>query len=311
MFTKRKSTIRSALSVLALTALLTTSVAAKSFGDWSAPQSIESMPGASSALNTPSLDGCPIQSPDGLDLYMATNRPGGAGNIDIWVASRSSTSHGFGEPVNLAAPINSAADDFCPTPVQGKGLFFVSTRPGGCGTGADIYFARNNPKHGWSEPAHLGCAVNSAAGEASPSYVEEDGQGVLYFSSNRTGISNIYRSLEQADGSFGTPAPVAELNTGSEDARPNVRRDGLEIVFDSTRPGGHGGPDIYAASRASVGDAWSAPVNLGPDINSGVADTRGSLSADGRTLLFGSGREGGEGSSDIYFSTRERVTGQP
>jgi hypothetical protein len=304
-----RSLIASCTILIAVAALVAAPVVAKQFGAWSPAQSLESL-GGSSEVNTASLDGCPIQSPDGLDLYMATNRPGGLGGIDIWVASRSSTSQGFGAPANLGAPINSSADDFCPTPVPGKGLFFVSSRAGGCGTGADIYLARNNPAHGWTDPVHLGCVVNSAAGEASPSYFEEDGQGVLYFSSNRIGISNIYRSLELADGSFGTPAPVAELNTGSEDARPNLRRDGLEIVFDSTRPGGLGGPDIYAASRASVGDAWSAPINLGPDINSGAADTRGSLSADGRTLLFGSGREGGEGSSDIYFSTRERLTGQ-
>jgi len=170
--------------------------------------------------------------------------------------------------------------------------------------GADIYFARLNPAHGWGTPAHLGCEVNSAAGEASPSYVEEAGQGVLYFSSNRTGVSKIYRSVKVVDGSFAAPGAVAELNTASEDARPNVRKDGLEIVFDSTRPGGSGGPDIYAATRGSVNDPWSAPVNLGTAINSAAPDTRASLSWDGQTLLFGSGRAGGEGSTDIYVSTR-------
>jgi hypothetical protein len=292
------------LAVAAMLLALTVSPAlAKSFGTWSGAQSIESLPGSSSAVNTEFLDGCPIQSPDGLSLYMATTRPGGLGGIDIWVAERSSTGEGFGAPVNLGAPVNSGADDFCPTPVRGKGLFFVSSRAGGCG-GADMYFARNNPVHGWNDPLNLGCAVNSAAGEASPSYVEEAGESALYFSSNRTGVSNIFRSLELADGSFGAVTPVAELNSTSEDARPNVRKDGLEIVFDSDRPGGLGGPDVYAATRASVTDAWSAPVNLGGAINSAAGDTRGSLSWDGRTLLFGSPRAGGEGSSDIYFSRR-------
>jgi hypothetical protein len=293
-----------ALSLLTLTALLATSVAAKQYSDWSAAQSIESLPGSSNQVNTEFLDGCPIQSPDGLSLYMASNRTGGVGGIDIWLAQRSSTDTGFGAPVNLGAPINSSADDFCPTPVRGKGLYFVSSRAGGCGTGADIYFARNNPVHGWSEPLHLGCEVNSAAGEASPAYVEENGQGVLYFSSNRSGVSNIYRSVQEADGSFAAPTPVVELNTASEDARPNVRKDGREIVFDSTRPGGLGGPDIWAATRASVNDPWSPPVNLGANINSGAPDTRASLSWDGHTLVFGSARDGGKGSSDIYFSTR-------
>ncbi len=62
----------------------------------------------------------------------AFSRPGGLGGIDIWVALRPSTETGFGDPVNLGAPVNSTADDFCPAPVRGKGLFFVSQRAGGC-----------------------------------------------------------------------------------------------------------------------------------------------------------------------------------
>jgi hypothetical protein len=304
-----RSSLLTAFSILTLTALLATAVAAKNYSDWSPAESIESLPGSGNQVNTSDLDGCPILSPDGLSLYMASTRPGGLGGIDIWVAHRASSDQGFGTPANLGAPVNSSADDFCPTPVQGKGLYFVSNRPGGCGPGADIHFSREHPARGWSTPLNLGCEVNSAAGEASPSYVEENGSGVLYFSSSRTGVSNIYRSVQEADGSFGTPSAVSELNTAFEDARPNVRKDGREIVFDSTRPGGFGGPDIWVATRASVNEPWSAPVNLGAAINSSAAETRASFSWDGQTLVFGSTREGGKGSSDIYFSTREKASG--
>jgi hypothetical protein len=279
--------------------------AARSFGEWTAARSLESLPGSSSAVNTSSLDGCPIQSPDGLSLYMASNRPGGLGGIDIWVAHRASTDVGFGAPVNLGAPVNSAADDFCPTPVNGKGLFFVSRRAGGCAANsADIYFTRRNPAQGWTTPRNLGCSMNSTADELSPAYVEEDGIGALYFSSGRAGNQDIYRSAQQADGSFAAPQAVAALNTGVDDSRPNVRKDGLEMVFDSSRPGGLGATDIYAATRASTDQPWSAPVNLGPAINSAAGESRASLSWDGRTLIFGSSRPG-EGSTDIYYSTRD------
>ena len=75
----------------------------------------------SAELNTPSLDGCPIQSPDGLSLYMASNRPGGKGGLDDWMASRASVSAPWGAPQNLGEPVNSAAEDFCPTPVGKNG----------------------------------------------------------------------------------------------------------------------------------------------------------------------------------------------
>lgn len=291
-----------AVIVVILLVIAASPVLAKDFGNWADAQTIESLPGSSSAVNTEALEGCPIQSPDGMSLYMASNRPGGLGGIDIWVAHRSSTSEGFGTPVNLGAPVNSSANDFCPTPVRGKGLFFVSNRAGGCG-GADIYFARLSPNHGWTTPAHLGCTVNSAGDEFSPAYVEEDGSGALYFSSNGSGSHDIYRSVQQSDGTFATPQSVAELNTSHDEFRPNVRKDGLEIVFDSNRPGGLGATDIYAATRSSVDEPWSTPVNLGGAINSDAAESRASLSWDGRTLVFGSTRAG-EGSSDIYVSTR-------
>ena len=292
---------------VALIALAVGPVAAKNFGDWSSPQSLESLDGSSSEVNTSALDGCPIQSPDGLSLYMATTRPGGLGGIDIWVAHRSSTDLGFDTPVNLGAPVNSGADDFCPTPVRGKGLFFVSRRAGGCApNSADIYFARNNPAHGWTAPEHFGCTLNSGGEEFSPAYVEENGTNVLYFSSNRAGNHDIYRSVRSGDGSFAEPVAVTELNTAANEFRPNVRKDGREIVFDSDRSGGFGATDIYAATRSSVDDSWSAAVNLGSAINSAAGESRPSLSWDGRTLLFGSGKAGGEGSSDIYYSTRDR-----
>ena len=59
---------------------------------------------------------------------MASNRPGGKGGLDIWVARRDSVDEPFGAPENLPAPINSAADDFCPTPLRGGRLLFVSRR---------------------------------------------------------------------------------------------------------------------------------------------------------------------------------------
>jgi len=304
---RRSRTNRPARAVAILAAslaLLATSLAgpvtATQSATWGPAVNAESLPGTSSELNTAWNDGCPIQSPDGLSLYQASNRPGGLGGIDIWVAHRTSTSAPFGDPVNLGAPINSSADDFCPTPVRGKGLFFVSSRnvAGACG-GPDIYFARLNPAHGWTNPINLGCDVNSAAGEAGPSYFEAGGRGFLYFSSG----PDIYASLQRPDGSFGPASAVAELNSAAGDFRPNVRKNGLEVVFDSNRDGSLGGQDLYFATRASADDPWSTPVNGGSALNTPANETRGSFSWDGATLHFGRA-PGPEGGSDIFVATR-------
>src|SRR5215218_1985682 len=282
---------------------------AVNFSAWAPALKIDEIAGNSSELNTPFLDGCPIQSPDGLSLYMASNRPGGLGLLDIWVARRESTTAPWGEPQNLGEPINSAADDFCPTPVRGGGLFFVSREalPGSCGLG-DIYFTRFDPSQGWVEPKHLACAPegpNSPLDEQGPSYLKIDQKALLYFSrSSPTFLGEIYVSKRPAGGSFGPAKPVAGLNdAAANDIQPNVRKDGLELVFSSNRLGTLGGQDVWVATRDTIGGAWSAPLNLGEAVNTGAGETRPSLSWNAQTLLFGRA-PGPEGMSDIYISTR-------
>jgi WD40-like Beta Propeller Repeat len=198
------------------------------FSAWSTAQKVDEIAGNRADVNTASPDGCPIQSPDGLSLFMASNRPGsmesspGVPSLDIPVAYRESSDAPFGEPVNLGSPVNSAADDFCPTPVRGNGLFFVSRKVvGGVTWGlGDIYFTRLNPDHGWSTPEHLGCApagLNTTLDEQGPSYFEADGSGQLYFSSSRVAAQgglvrgDIFVSTQSTDGTVGPGSLVSEL----------------------------------------------------------------------------------------------------
>jgi hypothetical protein len=282
---------------------------AAGLGPWEPAQKIDTVAGNSTELNTPSLDGCPVLSPDGRSLYMATNRPGGNGGLDIWAARRSDTDAPFGAPEPLPVPINSAADDFCPTPLRGNRLLFVSRRTTdqSCGMG-DIYLARENPKHSWSDPRHLACAPdgpNSALDEQGPSLVEVDGAQELFFSRSSAVPGAVVPGDIFVSHEFGPADAVSELNTGDNEIQPNVRKDGREVVFSSNHAydGAKGGQDIYVATRASTNDPWSDPVNLGDAVNTAAGETRPSLSWDAHTLLFGRA-PGPEGSSDIYISTR-------
>jgi WD40 repeat protein len=312
----RKLIGRSIAIAIAIVVLLPVAAQAMRFSAWSTAAKIDEIAGNSSELNTPYVDGCPIQSPDGLSLYMASNRPGGEGLLDIWVARRASTSDPFGAPENLGQPVNSAADDFCPTPIRGGGLFFVSREalPGACGLG-DIYFTRFKETRGWSEPMHLACAPegpNSALDEQGPSYVETDAGGFLYFSRSSAAVpGDIFMSEGIAGGSFGSAAAVAELNDATaNDIQPNVRKDGREVVLSSNRTGTFGAQDIWVSVRESIDDPWSAPVNVGAGVNTGAAESRPSLSRNARQLLFGRtpGTEGTAGLSDIYVSTRCKLS---
>jgi hypothetical protein len=212
---------------------------------WGTAQKIDEIAGNDSELNTPSQDGCPIQSPDGRSLYLATNRPGGLGGLDIWVTHRPNRDAPWGAPENLGEPVNSAADDFCPTPIKHGGLFFVSREalPGSCGMG-DIYFARQDREHGWSEPQNLGCAPdgpNSVLDEQGPSYVEPGPQASLYFSrSSATVAGDIFVSRGLAGGDFGSATPTrlrAERRPGKR--HPVERAEGRARGGLLLQPGGH------------------------------------------------------------------------
>lgn len=84
-------------------------------------------------LNTPFRDTGPFIRRDGLELFMASNRPGTAGPSDVWVSTRPSTSDPWSDPVNLQV-VNSAVLDARPAlSFDGTALYFNSTRPGGAG----------------------------------------------------------------------------------------------------------------------------------------------------------------------------------
>jgi len=267
-------------------------------------------------VNSSVADGCPIESADGLSLFIASMRPNGFGGNDIWAADRDSLTSPWREPRNLGAPINTSAADFCPTPVLGRSLFFVSERSGDgtgptpCG-GGDIYLSRQSPAGGWSAPKMLKCAPegpNFPGGERSPSLVETWlGTFLLYSSNAGGGDQDIYISHLGPDGNFGPGSVVRELSTEFEDIMPNVRvrEDGrVEIVFSSNRPtwgrgeAAFGAQDVYTSWSWWPTDSWSAPQNLGDAVNTPGVEQRSTLSHDGERLYFG--RDG-----DIYMSTRE------
>lgn len=278
------------------------------FGEWSTAVDIETTdPGAHPDFNTGALEGCPFVSPDGTMFFMASDRGGGLGGLDIWVSTRDHADDAWGAPVNVGAPINSAHNDFCPTVGRdGKSFFFVSNRPGFCGAG-DIFSARFGKDLTVESVEHLGCEVNSAFDEHSPFPANIPGAGpVLFYSSARpldatdaAGDHDLYMSTSHG-GVYQAGVAIPGVNTAAQDGQPNVRRDGLELFFYSNRPGAAGN-DIYSASRSSAHDDWGTPVNLGPAVNSAGAESRPSLSWDGTTLYFGSTRAG---SSDIYVTTR-------
>jgi len=116
-------------------------------------------------------------------LYMASNRPGGLGNLDIYVGAV--PGGWFGPPV-LVAELSSPQIDLTPS-IRRDGLEIViaSGRAGTVG-GQDLWVSTRKSVHDvWSVPVNLGPVVNSVFTENFPS-LSFDGE-TLFFNSNRPG----------------------------------------------------------------------------------------------------------------------------
>jgi Tol biopolymer transport system component len=132
-------------------------------------------------------------------LYLASNRAGGPGGLDIYVSQM--TTGGpvcgilFGAPV-LVTELNTAQLDLTPeVRHDGREIIIASNRPGSVGN-QDLWSAlRETVNDVWATPVNLGSVVNSLFDENFPSL--SSNRKTLFFSSNRPGglgESDIYFS---------------------------------------------------------------------------------------------------------------------
>ena len=304
--TKSTLCVTTVVAALVLVSAFTASPGAQKYSDWSEPVNLGLL------VNSTSMDRGPAISKDGLSLYFASNRPGGfgIGTEDIYVSQRETRDSEWGPAVNLGSMINTSANEQVPAfSRDGHLMFFASNRTGGTFSGINIWVSRRENTHddfAWQPAEDLGPGVNSAGQEEGPSYFENDETGVpqLYFSggTNRPDGPGIFVSDQQADGSFGPAVKILELSGLGNSQRPSIRHDGLEIFFTNSQ-------DLWVATRETVVDAWSAPINLGSPLNSGLVDVQPYISSDRETLYFASNRPNG-GPTDIYMSTRTKRSGK-
>jgi hypothetical protein len=107
------------------------------------------------------------------------------------------------------------------------------------------------------------------------------------------------------DEDWGPPQNLGPVvNTANVEACSAISADGLTLYFNSNRPGGYGGSDLYITTRATKNDLWGPPVNLGPKVNSSKEDAYPWISADGLELYFSSKRAGGYGDWDFWVAKR-------
>jgi hypothetical protein len=176
-------------------------------------------------VNSSSNNAIPTVSPDGLELYFMSDRPGGYGSWDLYVSKRATTNDPWGDPNNVGPAVNTPGQD-CAAYLSPDGLlmFFSTDRPGTFGACWDCYMARRASRPApWQPAVSLGPIVNSAGCNA-PLGVTADG-------------SALYISRTAADYSSSTiwKAPILPIVDFNADSKVDL--DDLRLLIDNW---GHG-----------------------------------------------------------------------
>jgi len=211
---------------------------------------------------------------DDGQVFFYSNRPGGSGGFDLYVAERQGDD--WGPPRNLGPKINTPAQEYDPAlSADGQTLYFASNRT--------------------ESMARRAASDETDKGEPVWSSTLRGHLGVSHF--------DLYAAhRDSTDSSWRSAQPLTELNRGdSDEGSPFLSPDGVHLYFASNRApraSGERDLDIYTARR--VGHRYELPENIGSPINTSADETEPALSPEGFTLLFSSDR----GGADAIYASR-------
>ncbi len=202
-------------------------------------------------------------SDDQLDGYMWSDR---SGSDQLYETRRADVADAFGPPETLPtlaevpptafASAGASPDrDPCPSG-DGLSLVFSSLRPGAGDW--DLWMATRPTRATPFAPPEALASLNTMKANWGP-YLTSSGLGLYYVEDTELRVA--YRPTTSTL-LFSAPIVLDELNTSDAEFEPTVTPDELTILFASSRPGGHGGLDIWMAKRASTTVPFSAPTNL-------------------------------------------------
>ena len=185
---------------------------------------------------------------DDQALYFSSNRQGGFGSSDVYVARRKSANHPWGPPENLGPLINTEAYEAFPTPSADGNTLYFNRSTTFDSPDSDIWAtSRTNEHEPWGAAQRLAEPVNGPGAEFSP-WIAPSGL-TLFFASNRPGnigVVDIWVARRSStSASWKAPHNLGpNVNTPSAwTLGPFMSANQRRLYFMSTRRGELGGPD--------------------------------------------------------------------
>jgi hypothetical protein len=198
-----------------------------------------------------------FETEDGLETY--GDQPGEYGGRDLYVRKRKTKDEPWGPGENLGSVVNSASEDSWPSVSRdGLELYFQSNQPTGSG-GGDLWVTRRATRDApWTEPENLGSEVNSAFHDSRPC-LSPDGLILFFDAKDRPGgygNRDLYmtRRTSRSDPWQEAVNLGPLVNNSAYEECAYISADGSTLYFDSTRPDGYGGQDIYKVSILPIVD---------------------------------------------------------
>jgi uncharacterized repeat protein (TIGR01451 family) len=149
---------------------------------------------------------------------------------------------------------------------------------------------------GWSKPEPL--PFNNPEYSVGQASFSPDGRTMFFISDmpGGKGGTDIYSVSVDAQGVFGTPRNLSDINTEGDEMFPLLHKNG-KLYFSSDGYPGLGGLDIFHADHDA--GRFTNITNMGTPINSSGDDLAIFLHEDAESGYFSTRRPGGKGNDDI------------
>ena len=129
-------------------------------------------------------------TPDGKTLYFSSNKPGGKGELDIWVSEKERDGS-WKKPVNCGSVINTPYNENTPFFDPERGILLFSSSGHTSIGGYDVFRSSFN-RGSWSHPAGLPFPVNNTIDDSFFIFNNRDTGFITSYYDERAGYRNIY-----------------------------------------------------------------------------------------------------------------------